>query len=192
MWILEYFAAWIVIYIVNSLPAFMPPTWMVLVFFATSLRLNPISTVILGATAAVCGRITLYYLAKYFRNFLPKKLENNYQGLGEILSEHKTLSVPLFLTFAFYPLPSNQLFIVAGLSEINLKLLAWCFLGGRILSYGFWVGSARALNKGLEQIFTEGFRFESIIFALVTIGFLVLLPGLIPWKKIHKRLLHHY
>jgi membrane protein DedA with SNARE-associated domain len=162
----------------------MPPTWMVLAFFQTTNNLNPIFTVILGASFALMGRLTLYYVSTITQSHLPKNMANNYQALGEELGSHKTLSIPLFLLFAFYPLPSNQLFIVAGLSKLNPKLLAISFLGGRILSYSFWVGSANALDKNIETIFREGFEPRSIVGIGITMLLLVVLPGLVPWKKV--------
>ncbi len=184
MGILAYFWMCGVVYVVNALPAFMPPTWMVLAFFQTSNNLNPVATVILGASFALLGRLTLYYVSTITQSHLPKNMANNYKALGQELGRHKTLTIPLFLLFAFYPLPSNQLFIVAGLSKLNPKLLAISFLGGRLLSYSFWVGSANALDKNIETIFREGFEPRSLFGIGITMFLLVVLPGLIPWKTL--------
>lgn len=186
--IVHYFFAAFSVFLINALPALMPPTWMVLVFFLATYNLNPVAMVIIGALFALSGRLVLYYLASKFRGVLPKRMDKNYQDLGKFLSEHKAISLPLFLLFAFYPLPSNQLFIVAGLAKVKPKLLAMSFLGGRLLSYSFWVGGAHVIDRRLEMIFRDGLDPRSVVVALLSAIFLIALPGFLPWKKIHQAL----
>lgn len=186
--VVHYFFAAFSVFLINALPALMPPTWMVLVFFLATYNLNPVAMVIIGALFALSGRLVLYYLASKFRGVLPKRMDKNYQDLGKFLSEHKAISLPLFLLFAFYPLPSNQLFIVAGLAKVKPKLLAWSFLGGRLLSYSFWVGGAHVIDRRLEIMFRDGLDPRSIVVALTSAIFLIAIPGFLPWKKIHQSL----
>ncbi len=185
---LLYFYLALSVYLVNAMPAFMPPTWMVLVFFLTVENLFPPAVVIIGAIMALLGRMTLYYFFRKWNRFLPKKMSDNYDDLGKIIGKHKALTLPLFLLFAFYPLPSNHLFMVAGLSKLKPKLLAMSFFGGRLLSYTFWVGSAHALDKKVEIMFREGFDSADMVKITILIIILVVGPGLVPWKKVAARL----
>jgi len=183
-----YFNLAFLVFIVNALPAFMPPTWMILVFFLTTKDLFSVPVVVIGASMALLGRMCLYYFSSKSNRHLPTKMSNNYIELGKILGKNKVLSLPLFLLFAFYPLPSNQLFIMAGLSKLNPRLLAISFLGGRLLSYSFWVGGARAIDKNIEVMFREGFEPKSVVTIAITMLLLIILPGLVDWKKIASRL----
>ncbi len=59
---------------INLLPAFGPPTWAVLVFARLSWHLNPVALVILGAMAAVAGRYLLARGARRFKGVLTPKI----------------------------------------------------------------------------------------------------------------------
>ena len=57
----------------NIIPAFMPPTWIVLAFFVTKYDLQIIPVVLIGATCATLGRILLAGISKrYIRKLLPE------------------------------------------------------------------------------------------------------------------------
>src|ERR1044072_1152319 len=99
----------------TTIPAFMPPTWTILAFFYIHFDLNLFAVVIIGAISATCGRIILYNLAKnQFRKFFTDKYLRNYDTLGNYLENNKKMTIPLILTYAFLPIPSNELFVMAG------------------------------------------------------------------------------
>lgn len=166
----------------------MPPTWTILTFFYLRYRLHLIPTVILGATAATLGRIILANLAKlYLRPFIPKKATENYTTLGNYLKRDKKLTVPLLLTYAFFPIPSNDVYITAGLANLSLKLIAFSFFCGRLISYAFWVGLAYRTSASLSHIFAKHFS-KGWAIAGELIGFgLIILIGSINWKKVFNR-----
>jgi H+/Cl- antiporter ClcA len=60
-----------VVFGINLLPAFGPPTWAVLVFTRLHWHLNPVALVLLGALAAMAGRYLLARLARHFKGRLP-------------------------------------------------------------------------------------------------------------------------
>ncbi len=173
-----------VVYLVNVLPAFMPPTWMLLVFFALRQNLYTLPVIVLGAIAATLGRITLMYLAGHFGKLLPAWMQTNYKGLGELLKKRTSLTIPVVLAIAFSPIPSNQLFVVAGLSDMNKKLVAGSFLLGRMISYSFWVLSAKTVNNRLEDLFEGYLDPTKFLIAGGGIIFMIWLVGAIPWSQI--------
>ena len=66
-----------VVFGVNLLPAFGPPTWAVLVFFRLQSDLAAIPLVLVGAAAAAGGRLALAYGSRRYRNRLsPKRIAN--------------------------------------------------------------------------------------------------------------------
>ena len=66
-----------VVFGVNLLPAFGPPTWAVLVFFRLQSDLAAIPLVLVGAAAAAGGRLALAYGSRRFRTRLsPKRIAN--------------------------------------------------------------------------------------------------------------------
>lgn len=52
----------LIVYIVNIIPLFMPPTWLMLAFFSIHYHLYTIPVIIIGAISATFGRVTLYWL----------------------------------------------------------------------------------------------------------------------------------
>lgn len=172
----------------NVIPAFMPPTWAVLAFFVTKYDLPLLPVVLIGACFATLGRIILAQGAGYFRKFLPTDSKANYSSIGEYLNKHKSLTIPLVVTYAFLPIPSNHVFIAAGLAKMKIQILAGSFLVGRLISYTFWVSLTQRLSDNLEDIFSSHFsKIGSIGLEIVGLLFLYFI-GKIAWRKILKRL----
>lgn len=174
----------LLIYVINVIPALMPPTWTILVFTVIKFNLHVVPSVLLGAISATLGRITLYYLARtYLRPFLSEKTKKNMDALGKFLNARSHLTVGLVVIYAFFPIPSNQVYIAAGLAKVNIKLFALSFFIGRIISYAFWVGTTslvidKLLNKGLRFTHLQGFLIDILGFAIL------ILVSKIRWDKI--------
>ncbi len=171
----------IVILVINIVPLLMPPTWSVLAFFYIKDHLDLLHTVILGAVFATIGRIILYWLSKkYFRKLLSKRSKQNYLDLGKYLNRKKHLTILGILTYAFFPIPSNQVFIAAGLASFDIKILATCFFLGRLISYSFWVSLTARLSSQLAPLYnltTAKITIE--IFGLI----ILILLSQIPWGR---------
>ena len=173
----------------NIIPAFMPPTWAVLAFFVTKYNLLIIPTVLIGAMSATLGRVILANISqKYFSRFFSKDSQQNYESIGTYLNKHQAITVPLVITYAFFPIPSNHVFIAAGLAKVNLKVLATSFFIGRLISYTFWVNLSQRISDNLEGVFSSHYsKFGSIgleIVGVVVIYFI----GKIAWKKVLSKL----
>lgn len=176
------------VYLVNVVPAFMPPTWIILAFFTLKYHLILGPVVAIGAVFATCGRISLYYLSKqYFIYFLSSSSKENMDYLGNFFNSNKKVSVPLIITYAFLPIPSNQVYITAGLARFDIKLLAASFLIGRVISYTFWVALTRKVADDFISIFSgEYSNISKIVVQLI--GFsLIFLIAKIPWRKLLKK-----
>ena len=172
----------------NIIPAFMPPTWIVLAFFVIKYHLMLLPVVLIGATFATIGRIILANISgKYFRRFLSSDSKENYASIGKYLDSHKHITIPVVFLYSFSPISSNYIFIAAGLAKMKLKLLAGSFFVGRLISYTFWVYTTHRLSDNLADLFGNHFaRTGSIIVEIL--GLLtVYLPGKIAWKKILKQ-----
>lgn len=185
MFLIEYIILASIILGLNIIPAFMPPTWTVLAFFVTKYNLLIIPTVLLGATCATLGRVILANISqRFFSKLFSKNSRENYESIGGYLNTHQKLTIPLVITYAFLPIPSNHVFIAAGLAKVNIKLLATSFFTGRLISYTFWVTLTQKLADNLEGIFSSYYSKAGTV--AVEIGGLVLLYilGRIAWKKI--------
>ena len=172
----------------NIIPAFMPPTWIVLAFFVIKYQSAVLPVVLIGAMFATLGRVILAKLSrKYFRRFLPNDSKDNYESMGKYLDSHGQITVPLVLLYSFSPISSNYIFIAAGLAKMRLELLAGSFFVGRLISYTFWVYTTHKLSDNFVDLF--GLRFAKAGSIIVEIlGLIVIyLLGKIAWKKILKQ-----
>lgn len=172
----------------NVIPFFMPPTWIVLAFFVAKYDLNTLPVVLIGASCATLGRVILAFASQRFlRKLLPKNYQQNYASIGSYLNKHEALTIPLVLTYAFLPIPSNHVFIAAGLAKVRIKILAGSFLVGRLISYTFWVSLTQRFSDNLVDIFSKHYsKVGSVVVEIVGLLLLYLL-GRIAWKKVLKR-----
>ena len=71
---MAYLAVFAIVFGVNLLPAFGPPTWAILVFTRLHWHLNPVALVVIGAVAAASGRYLLARGARRFSGRLPARM----------------------------------------------------------------------------------------------------------------------
>jgi membrane protein YqaA with SNARE-associated domain len=116
--------AYLLDFITNIIPLFMPPTWLLLSFFRVHYGLPVWLLAPGGALCSTAGRCILALGARHLgARFLPEKERKNITDLGEFI-RHKKLSFVGVLFYAFGPIPSSHLFIAAGLARLNLKVVA--------------------------------------------------------------------
>jgi uncharacterized membrane protein YdjX (TVP38/TMEM64 family) len=147
-----------VVFGANLLPVFGPPTWALLVFFRLSSHLMPIPLVIVGAIAAVSGRLLLAMAFRHLRGRLSTTQSNNLQAAGKLLHRDRKRSVLGLGLFALSPVPSAQLFEAAGLMGVALAPLTIAFFAGRLVSYSLYVaGASAAKNTGIGTLLRSSF-----------------------------------
>jgi hypothetical protein len=166
-----------VVFGVNLLPAFGPPTWAVLVFFRFRYGEIPIALLIVGgALAAVSGRLLLALAFRGFGRFLPAKRTESLEVLGRVLGQSRGGLVSSFVFFAVAPVPSAQMFEAAGLSRIRLAPLLSAFFVGRLVSYSLYVGAASAAHKSVAKLFRQGLTSpQAIATQVIAIALLVVI-----------------
>jgi membrane protein YqaA with SNARE-associated domain len=171
-----------VVFAVNLLPAFGPPTWAVLVFFSLQFDLPGVALVLGGALAAASGR---YLLASGTRRLRPRlsevrlrRLDRAQTALG---ADRRRTAAGLGL-FALSPVPSGQLFVAAGLMTVPLLPLTAAFFAGRLVSYSIYVSAANLAADNLGDVvldaLTSPLGMGLQLAMLVALG--VLLGGLRP------------
>jgi hypothetical protein len=166
-----------IVFAVNLLPAFGPPTWAVLVFFRFRYGDIPVAGLIIGgAMAAAAGR---FLLARAFRAFgrkLPAKRTESLEVLGRLLGQSRGGLISGFIFFAVAPVPSAQMFEAAGFARIRLAPLLGAFFVGRLVSYSLYVGAASAAHQSVAKLFRRGFTSpQAIAIQLIAIAVLVVI-----------------
>lgn len=193
MEIIIFLLTFIIIFLVNLIPAFGPPTWMVLSFIAFTYPIPSYPLFILVAvTASTSGRYFLTISSeRLIRNrFLGDGYKKNIDHLREHLEKRKKTLSGIFLLEAITPLPSDQFFIAYGLTGLKARYALVPFFIGRIFTYSFWVYTATEASKSLaaKSITNLSFLSASFILMELAIIFLVYLFIKIDWEYF---ILHH-
>ena len=174
-----------VVFGVNLMPAFGPPTWAVLVFFRFRHPEVPAAALIAGgALAATAGRCLLALAFRAFGTKLPQRRRESLEVLGRTLGEHRAGLLASFALFVTAPLPSAQMFEAAGLARVRLRPLLGAFFLGRLVSYSLYVGAASAAHDSLSRLFDKGlFSPEAIVTQLSGIAVLIAIV-FIDWPRV--------
>lgn len=174
----------VVVFLVNLLPAFGPPTWSVLVLFKINTDINPIALVLVGAAAAASGRFALASLAAWFRPKFSKERIRHLNALKDVMVRKKGVGIAGLGLFALSPMPSNQLFIAAGIVGVSLLPLTLAFFSGRLVTYSIYVTGATIVEHNFREVFISALKSPWAIVFQVVMLFLLIYLGRLPWAKI--------
>jgi uncharacterized membrane protein YdjX (TVP38/TMEM64 family) len=141
-----------VVFGVNLLPAFGPPTWALLVFFRVNEDVPAVPLVLVGALAAASGRFVLASGSRRMRGRLPRRYEANLDAARELFAGGRGRALAALGLFALSPVPSAQLFVAAGLMDVPLVPLTLAFFAGRLVSYSLYVAAASAVAGSLGGV----------------------------------------
>ncbi|HEY6946238.1 MAG TPA: hypothetical protein VI431_13955 [Candidatus Acidoferrum sp.] len=179
----------LLVFLLNVIPAFAPPTWMVFSFLGFRFHDHMgVALAFVGALAATLGRFTLAKGSNVIvrRRFLGDEARQNVDVIREKLSQRKRLTFSIFLFYAFTPLPSNYLFIAYGLTAMELKLITIPFFIGRWVSYSFWTLTASSIARRITLENTEALSYFSVYFVTTQVLLLALVYVFtrIDWKHL--------
>lgn len=166
------------------MPAFGPPTWALLVFLSLSYQLHPAVLVPLGAASATAGRTVLALVTGAFRARLSPRRVASLEALRNAVTARPHRALIGLGLFLVSPLPSNQLFMAAGLLAAPLRPLAAAFFVGRLVAYSVYAGGAVFARERLGDLLLE--RLSSPGAIALQLGSLALLGVLmaVDWARV--------
>ena len=147
----------LVIYGVSLLPAFGPPSWVLVVFYSQVYHLAILPTVLLAAFSTAAGRLTLALAVRHLRKYLPIRMTSNLDAAKTTLERHRVSVWALTGFFVLSPLPSAQLFEAAALLETRLLPLVAAFMVGRLVTYSIYVTAGNLTIGSVETILAGGY-----------------------------------
>jgi membrane protein DedA with SNARE-associated domain len=168
----------LVVFGLNLVPAFAPPTWMVFSYIGFRyIYVNVTMLALVGALAATLGRMTLAKMSRLVirQRFLSDATRENIDAIREHVDPRRKLTFGVFLFYAFTPLPSNYLFIAYGLTTMKLRSLAIPFFLGRSVSYSFWGLTASAVARRITLESTDALSYLSVYFVASQLVLLALI-----------------
>lgn len=179
----------LVIFFLNLIPAFAPPTWMVFSYLGLRSQIGNVALLaVVGASAATLGRLTLAKLSRVIirQKILSEQTKQNIDAIREGLQGKRKLTFGIFLFYAFSPLPSNYLFLAYGLTTLELRLIATPFFLGRAVSYSFWglTSSAVASRLSIGQGNTLSYLTGYFIATQILLLYVVYLFTRVDWRAL--------
>lgn len=151
----------LVVFGVNLIPAFAPPTWAVLVLFRLNSDLPVVPLVVVGAVAAASGRFVLATATRALRRRLSAERTARLESWRQEILKRRAGVIAGLALFAVSPLPSGQLFVGAGLIDVPLVPCTLAFFSGRIVSYAVYVGGASLVARSYGDVATDALRSPS-------------------------------
>jgi membrane protein YqaA with SNARE-associated domain len=183
--------SWLVVWLLaaglNAVPAFMPPTWSVLAYFHLYQGLPVVPLALVGALGATTGRAILALGSRAFgERFIPRSWQANVDALVTTLQSRPALALPSLALFALGPVPSNHLFVAAGLARAPLPPILAVFGSARFVSYVLWVSAADVADQSLRDALGSRLGGWGVI-ALQVAGFvLIVLAMRVDWLRLLK------
>lgn len=164
---LELLLIFAAVFLLNVVPAFAPPTWMVFSFLGFRFPDHMgWKFALAGALAATLGRFTLAKMSRMIvrTKLLSEQTRGNVDAIKDRLENRPKLTFGIFLFYAFTPLPSNYLFIAYGLTTLRLALITVPFFIGRFVSYFFWALTAASVSRRIIFDDADALSYFSVYF----------------------------
>ncbi|RDI55202.1 hypothetical protein DFR68_10134 [Nocardia mexicana] len=180
---LPYLAFIAVVFAVNLMPAFGPPTALVVVLLKLNWQLEPVAVVILGAFAAGAGRYLLARATFRLRGRLSARRKASLQAAADYVTGRRYRSLAGLVLFLISPLPSAQMFEGAGLMGVRLLPITAAHIGGRLVSFSFYVSVTAVAERNLGDAFLDSLTSPVGVAVQVTLLAAVVLLARIDWTK---------
>ncbi len=175
---------WIIVFIINIIPAFAPPTWIVLSYFYISNPQDIFLLILIGVTASTVGRYVLAkFSGKVFFKFASEQKKIEVEKIRKRLHKRNFAKFMVSFIFAIGPLPSNAFFIAVGSTKMRMREILSGFFLGRLISYLFLVYTSEKLFSSFETTLGGEATIITLILEIVSILALILFFFL-DWNKI--------
>ena len=152
----------IAVILLNAIPAFMPPTWVLLAYLHVTQGGDILQLALVGAICSTIGRIILAkWSGPLVSGIMPKPMKHNVEYAKKVVSHKPFASFAFSFLYALSPFPSNAVFIIAGVAGLGLIPIAAGFFLGRLISYYLLMLAAGYTAKaiGLHLLMSEGNRW---------------------------------
>jgi len=176
----------VVVFVLNVLPAFAPPTWTTMSFIGFAIPNVDIALLaVVAAIAATSGRIVLAKLSRVLvrQRLLSAETQHNVDTIKLGIETRPAVAFGTFLGYALSPLPSNYLFIAYGLTTLPIVVLAIPFFVGRLVSYAFWITTASTVGDWLD-VDMDWFQSAPYFIGYYLVSQLLLVPAIYGFTRL--------
>ena len=161
----------------------MPPSWMILASIHSLYpSLDPLFLSLIGATSSTIGRYVLTYIGHISRKFISEDRKTSLESIRIYLENKKFRYLIISLIFSLTPLPSNMLFISAGIMKSRNWGLFCGFWIGRCITYFIMIYFSHIIFKPFIEIFSSQLLGVLLIDLFGVLS--IILFACIDWQKL--------
>ena len=179
-----YLGIFLLVFILNIIPLFMPPTWIVLsaINFLFPQNFNPFLLALVGAFASTLGRVVLSRIGLASRYLMGEQRKRSLERAGRALKSKRYGGFLLSFFFALSPLPSNVYFLTMGTMMCNFFSIFLGFWLGRLISYTVTINIATVAFSSLADVLASQLEAVIIIDSLGIISMIIF--AFVDWEKL--------
>ena len=176
--------------VVDTIPVFAPPAWILLVILLVKFQLNPWLTVAIGVTGSTIGRYILTrYIPKISASIVNRREDENLRYIGHKIGKAKWSSAVFVFLYTLTPLSTTALFTAVAMARIRPWHILPPFFLGRLITDGVLVFSGKYASANLSSLIHGQANWETmgtLIAGLAVIGVFLF----IDWRQLleHKKL----
>lgn len=182
----DYLILFAIVFGVNLLPAFGPPTWSIIIFYGLTSDLPLPALVVTAALASSAGRYILAHGFRLLANRVSEKTQKSLAAARAAFERRRHHSLMALVFFAVSPLPSAQQFAAVGLAGVRILPFTLAFFAGRLVSYTFYAGTVQLADRytNIGEIFRDTFTnpWGIVVQIFLLAGLAVMLK--VDWAKI--------
>jgi hypothetical protein len=176
----------------HAIPVITVPTWAVLIYLHLNHDMAVVPLALVGAVSAATGRALLALTSRRLgTRVLPSRWRENLDGLAELIRHSRALSATTLGLVGSGAVPSEQVFIAAGIARVTLAPLLAVFVASRFVGYLLWIGTANLAAQSLEETVTSHLGGAAAIAIQVVAFALLVLAMHVDWIALARRLGGH-
>jgi hypothetical protein len=178
----------VAIFALHAIPVITVPTWAVLAWVHINLDAEILPLALAGALAATGGRWVLALGSRRLGpRVLPARWRRNLDGFVGLVRRNRTMSLTTLGLVTSGAIPSEQLFIAAGIARVPLAPLLAAFAVGRLAGYVLWISTARVATDTLESLLAP--QLGGTVAIVVQLGAFALLIAMmqVDWSALATR-----
>jgi membrane protein YqaA with SNARE-associated domain len=187
---LGYWGVFIVIFLINVIPAFMPPSWRVLslVYAMNPAEFSVLPLAFVGCIASTLGRVALTYMGVVGREAMSAKRKGSLDNLRGRVESWPGGGFILSFVVALSPLPSNAYFLAIGMMKYGTGQVYAGFALGRFISYIILIELLTVAERSLSALFSTQLLpvsiFDILGFSATVVFTIIDWPTLLDERKV--------
>lgn len=163
----------LVVIAVNAAPAFVPPTWTVLVLFLVKFNLYIPAVILCGVLGATSGRYILnLYITSFAHKIFNQREEKNLEFLGKKIGKTPLSNMIFVFLYSLTPLSTTALFVATGIAKLRVWNVLIGFGIGRCISYTLLLLTTKTLAEDITDLFNGVFSIKNTMTTLISFLFI--------------------